>query len=57
LAAGRANSMAVEVVSLLEKRMHVPLVHQASEGNEESCRAGQRLSVPSKSLPGARTLL
>jgi hypothetical protein len=24
---------------LLEKRMHVPLVHQANEGNEESCRA------------------
>src|ERR1043166_8612143 len=32
-----ADDLAAQLVSLLKKRMHAPLIHRANEGNEEFC--------------------
>jgi len=43
---GRANNLAAQVVSFLKEPMHVPLLHQANEGNEEF--------VVRRKIPGAQ---
>jgi hypothetical protein len=32
---GGTNNLVVQGISLLKKRMHVPILHQGNEGNEE----------------------
>jgi hypothetical protein len=47
---GRADDLSAQVVSFLEKRMHVPVLHQGNEGNEEICCASVVLSGSNPSI-------